>query len=230
MARFNMASLQKRVASAVILAPIFAGFVWYGSWPFLIWLVIAACIAMYEWRGLIVRLNDGKGAALFFGFVYISLSFYSFYLCRGLGGAHIILLLLLVWSSDIGAYFFGKFIGGAKLLPQISPNKTWAGMIGAMFCPVVVLLLFMYFYVGIGGMEAYIISFLLIVGALIGVLGQAGDLLISYVKRQARVKDTGNLIPGHGGLLDRIDSLLLVTPVFYVMLKYTLVIIEFIQK
>jgi len=226
MERLNMASLQKRTLSAVILAPIFIAIVWYGDWPLALWLVLASLIALQEWYNLIQKLNEGRIYALVAGVAYICVSFYSFFLCRELGGVHIILLLLMVWSSDIGAYFTGKIFGGPKLIPQVSPNKTWAGLGGALLSPALVLIIFMIVTDDVADWSGYVLALLLVLGSILGLLGQIGDLLISYVKRQAKVKDTGHLIPGHGGLLDRIDSLLLVTPVFYVLIKYFIIIMS----
>lgn len=124
-------------------------------------------------------------------------------------------LFVTVWCSDSIAYVFGRSIGGPKLAPKISPKKTWAGLLGSMVGAAGALL--------IGG---YILEShydftiaeqwqLAAFGAFLGVIGQIGDLSISLFKRVHKLKDTGNLIPGHGGVLDRIDALLLIAP-FYV--------------
>lgn len=114
--------------------------------------------------------------------------------------------LVIVWSMDIGAYFFGRAIGGPRLAPRISPNKTWAGMIGGMFCAGLA-----------GGTLACTAGFgtaakLILLSALIGGWSQMGDLAESAVKRYFGVKDMSNLIPGHGGILDRVDGLLFGAP------------------
>ncbi len=115
-------------------------------------------------------------------------------------------VLVIVWSMDIGAYFFGRAIGGPRLAPRISPNKTWAGMIGGMFCAGLA-----------GGALGYTAGFgaaamLILLSALIGGWSQMGDLAESAVKRYFGVKDMSNLIPGHGGILDRVDGLLFGAP------------------
>ena len=123
--------------------------------------------------------------------------------------------MMCVWASDIGAYFTGKRLKGPKMAPKISPNKTWAGFLGAMFFGGLTLWAMSFFVqAGIPG------GLLFLSGSVFGAVGQAGDLLVSILKRQAGTKDTGNLIPGHGGLLDRIDSLLLVIPVAAAMLLW----------
>jgi phosphatidate cytidylyltransferase len=111
-------------------------------------------------------------------------------------------LLGLVWASDIGAYAFGRLIGGPKLAPSVSPNKTWAGLFGAIVCAGLV-----------GVATAAILELeefwrLALISTILGAAAQAGDLLESWVKRRFGVKDAGSLIPGHGGFLDRVDALI----------------------
>jgi phosphatidate cytidylyltransferase len=109
-----------------------------------------------------------------------------------------------VWATDIGGYFVGRSVGGAKLAPSISPGKTWAGLVGGMaFAAVASALAGLIF--GLGDTWS-----LALYGAIFGAVGQAGDLLESHAKRQAGVKDSGRLIPGHGGILDRVDGLMAV--------------------
>lgn len=117
-------------------------------------------------------------------------------------------LLLAIWATDIGAYAAGRAIGGPKLAPRISPKKTWAGLLGGMAAAALVgLALSPLATVSSPGAGA-------LVAAVIAVVGQAGDLFESYMKRRCDVKDSGSLIPGHGGLLDRIDGLVMAAPVF----------------
>lgn len=111
-------------------------------------------------------------------------------------------LILTVWGTDIGAYFAGRIIGGLKLMPSISPNKTYAGLLGGMVASGIVGLLIA------KHMEQSWPAVYASVAILIAFVAQVGDLFESYVKRRAGVKDSGNLIPGHGGILDRIDGLL----------------------
>jgi phosphatidate cytidylyltransferase len=118
-------------------------------------------------------------------------------------GRNIILLLFLIaWAADTGAYAFGRLIGGPKLAPVLSPNKTWAGFIGGVFCAALVGAGFALFIKESG------LMILTISAVILGIISQCGDLLESRIKRLFQVKDAGSLIPGHGGLLDRVDSLL----------------------
>jgi phosphatidate cytidylyltransferase len=124
------------------------------------------------------------------------------------GLENLLFVLLLVWASDIGAYMTGRFLGGPKLAPRISPGKTWSGALGGLAAAI-----------GAGLLVAFLshtFSQPLRVAAIAGCLGivaQAGDLLESLLKRHFGAKDSGNLIPGHGGLLDRLDALLIAAPV-----------------
>ena len=120
---------------------------------------------------------------------------------------HFFFVLLTVMITDIAAYFSGKFIGGPKLAPQISPNKTWAGFAGGLCGALIAAYAYVYF-------SAYEPPMLLLpLTILISISGQIGDLFESFVKRYFGVKDMGNLLPGHGGLFDRLDSHLIAVPV-----------------
>ena len=113
----------------------------------------------------------------------------------------------MVWGTDVGAYFFGRAIGGPKLMPAVSPKKTWAGLAGGMAVAA-----------GAGAVAASFgeeeVFRLMAASAALAVVAQAGDLFESNLKRRGGAKDSGNLIPGHGGLLDRIDGFLAVSLVY----------------
>jgi phosphatidate cytidylyltransferase len=111
-------------------------------------------------------------------------------------------LLLMVWATDIGAYAFGRVIGGPKLLPAVSPKKTWAGLVGGMLSAALTGA-----GVALWAGASEIIS-LAVISAAMAVVAQAGDLFESWIKRRCNVKDSSNIIPGHGGVLDRVDGLL----------------------
>lgn len=118
------------------------------------------------------------------------------------GNAVIWWLLLVVWSTDIGAYAFGRLIGGPKLLPAVSPKKTWAGLVGGMISAGLAALLVAVVVGAAAGLTVFA------VGAAVAVVAQVGDLFESWIKRRCNVKDSSNIIPGHGGVLDRVDGLL----------------------
>ncbi len=123
----------------------------------------------------------------------------------------ILLTFLLTWASDTGGYFGGRFWGKHKLAPLLSPNKTWEGAIGCIVLTVTVAVLFFV----IADMEIASGAYVILLGLLASIMAQLGDLFISGIKRYFGVKDTGNIIPGHGGILDRFDSFLLVAPLIY---------------
>jgi phosphatidate cytidylyltransferase len=222
-------SLKLRVISAFVLIPIVLAAMIYGGYAFLGMIVLAGAISLYEWLNM-ARLAPSPLLHKILGCAYIILCFLAFAAIRltysdGLGLS--LLLLLSVWASDSGAYFAGKTIGGAKMAPTISPNKTWAGLIGGVVSSAAVFAFYAQYAgpvlsdtagLNLHAMEVQPLWILAITGAFITVAGQTGDLLISKEKRLVGVKDTGHLIPGHGGILDRIDSLLLCSPVFLLIL------------
>jgi len=151
------------------------------------------------------------------GIVYAVLPF-SFFMALGfLGGTynpHVPLgFLVLLWVNDTGAYLAGRGVGRAKLFPRISPNKTWEGLAGGVLLATVASLSFDRHF---GVLQKWEWA---AVALIIGVFGTAGDLVESMLKRSAKVKDSGNILPGHGGFLDRFDGLLLAAPLVYVFLR-----------
>ena len=192
------ADLRLRVASALVLAPVAILCVWLGGW---LWyaLMAAACLGVcWEWAALC----KGRALALLAGFGYAGLATAALAALRAdpaNGRIALLFLLVVVWSSDIGAYAAGRLIGGRRLAPAISPGKTWSGAVGGLVAAV------------LGG-EAVAggdgPAMVAIVALILGMASQLGDLLESAVKRHFGVKDTGRLIPGHGGLLDRLDGLM----------------------
>ncbi len=220
----RFSGLKVRVLSGLVLAPLMVAIIVAGEYWFMGLMVLAALVSLHEWYGFS---KDGKWplATLLLGLVYLSIAFASYVGLRFSfeAGAWLALAAILcVWASDIGAYFAGKFIGGPKMCPKLSPKKTWAGLIGSMLSCALMLEAFLFAAPSMAGLlntntgllpeNSWLCVFA--AGLLLGIVGQAGDLFISFFKRRAHLKDTGHLIPGHGGLLDRIDALLLVAPVF----------------
>lgn len=215
-------TLLKRAMSAAVLGPAAFLIILYGGLPFIVFVLFCASLALYEWIHLSLR----TGRTFLFialGLVYIPVSFWCCYWLRAEYPAFIALLFIcMVWGSDIGAYFVGKTFRGPKMAKHISPNKTWAGFAGAIIVPAVLALIFFIYISGFQFSDVWVFNVAVISGVAIGVVGQAGDLIISVLKRQAHVKDSGYLIPGHGGLLDRIDSMLLSAPVFlFIVVKFS---------
>ncbi len=215
-------SLFKRIISAVIIAPCFLYVIIAGDIFLALWLLLAYVISVYEWYGLSKKTGFFI-PTLIMGAIYMAISYGSFMALREVYSINVLLLFLcMIWASDIGAYFVGKTVGGPKLIQKISPNKTWSGFGGALFFPALLSVI----WVAVWGLHVefnhnpffIIYPLAAILGVVTGCVGQAGDLLVSFVKRQAGVKDTGHIIPGHGGLLDRIDSMLLGAPVFFILI------------
>ncbi|NRD78872.1 phosphatidate cytidylyltransferase [Bacillus sp. BRMEA1] len=154
--------------------------------------------------------NFEDAAFSIFSVLYVGIGFYSFMETRDAGLVYIFYSLFMIWATDSGAYFIGKAIGRNKLWPEISPNKTIEGFIGGVVCAVVVAILFAIF-------SQIHASFVTLMGitAVLSVFGQIGDLVQSAFKRHFNVKDSGTILPGHGGILDRFDSLLFVWPLLH---------------
>lgn len=124
----------------------------------------------------------------------------------------ILLLLLIVAGADIGAWFFGRLIGGDKMWEQMSPNKTWSGQIAGILCGTFMAVLY-----GLLGTDTFMPQ-LMWIGISVALLSQYGDLTASWIKRRMGVKDFGNLLPGHGGLLDRFDGWIYVLPIIWLVM------------
>lgn len=205
--------LLKRIISALILAPVVLYIVWIGGWAF--WALILFIFAMCVYEGLFLAVRTQWPLVLAPVVVmYLATAITSFILLRELGPMPVFALLLAIWATDIAAYAAGRLIGGPKLAPTVSPNKTWSGLAGGMLGSMLVFLAFARITPGHEDVMT-----LIVIGLIIGLVGQIGDLLESFLKRQAQTKDSGFLIPGHGGLLDRIDGLLLAAPVFLLALE-----------
>lgn len=144
------------------------------------------------------------------GIMYIGYGFKFLLLTRQSGLDLLLFVLFVVWATDIGAYLIGRKLGKHKLAPSISPNKTIEGAAGGVVLALIVAFIYLAFYP-----QAYSTIGMLILTIVLSVSGQLGDLVESAFKRYYNVKDSGNLLPGHGGILDRFDSLLFVLPILY---------------
>jgi phosphatidate cytidylyltransferase len=143
---------------------------------------------------------------------YIGIGFYYLIETREAGMTYILFALLLIWMTDSGAYFVGRSFGRRKLWPEISPNKTVEGFFGGIGFAMIVALLFTFF----ADMNIAMWK-LLIFTVILSIFGQIGDLVESALKRYYNVKDSGSILPGHGGILDRFDSLLFVLPLLHLL-------------
>lgn len=141
---------------------------------------------------------------------YVGVGFHYFIATREAGIAYIILALVIVWSTDSGAYFVGRKLGKHKLWPEISPKKTIEGFVGGIIIAVIATIIFQYF-----AQLDVNYALLLVVAVVASIIGQLGDLVESAIKRHYGVKDSGKILPGHGGILDRFDSLIFVLPLLH---------------
>jgi len=222
-----LSSFHKRLLSGLVLAPLTIALILLGGWFFIAFITLGLLVALYEWYGLAVK-GTHKYFHLALGALYLLIVYATFLHLRfefPQGAWLVVCVMIAVWASDIGAYLLGKKIGGPKMAPAISPNKTWAGLIGAMNGAGLVLVFLMFFGYALEpwlhtriGLIAPDFWKVFLAGFVLGAVGQAGDLLVSVYKRRVGAKDTGALIPGHGGILDRIDALLLAVPAFVIML------------
>ncbi len=210
----------KRLISALILGPVALVMLVGNPLSFLMVVIPAFSLSVYEWIGFVRAVPRHKVFTAVVGAIYIPACFWAFGALRfvdGEGWFAVLMLLLAVWASDTGGYIFGKAYGGPRWVPSISPNKTWAGLGGAMLgAGLVTMVGGLILYAMDQGSFAFVTDFFS--GCMLGLVCQIGDLFISVFKRRAGLKDTGTLIPGHGGILDRIDSLMMAALFSYVVL------------
>lgn len=202
------AGLPTRIGSAVVLAGVFFVMLAAGGWFFSWFIFMAALIMIREWN----QLNKKQGPFWrFAGLLYVSVPCASLLWLRGQpeGMMLVLFIILCVVATDVGAYFTGRQFGKTKLAPALSPGKTWEGLAGGALAAALVGAL-------ASGAAPYPASFWggLVLGPAIAVVAQGGDLFESFLKRRAGVKDSGTLIPGHGGILDRADGLIPTLPLF----------------
>ena len=206
----------KRILSSLILIPIAFFFILKGSIFFIFFIFVCFLITSYEWH-----MMSKKKSYYLLGFIFLILSFLSAFIIRNDFIHNFILIILICISTDIGGYTFGKLFKGPKLT-KISPNKTYSGMIGSFFLSIISVLLYES-YVN-NGNNPFWNSYwpehkLLIYAILISFVSQIGDLVISYFKRKSKIKNTGKIIPGHGGLLDRVDGMIFAIPFAFILFK-----------
>ena len=194
----------KRFISSIILLPLAFYFIIQGSFLLIFFIAICFVVSCFEWY-----MMSKKKLYSIYGFLFLIFSFYTFYeLSAELIG--IFYVIIICTSTDIGGYVFGKIFKGPKLT-KISPKKTYSGMIGGYLLSLISLSVIINFI----DYENSIFLFLLTI--LISTASQLGDIIVSYFKRLSKIKNTGKLIPGHGGLLDRIDGMIFAFPIYYLI-------------
>ena len=197
-----MNELLIRSLAGIVLVLLALGTALLGGYYFALFVALASVMIFYEWRRLVRGWGFGWMVA---GFFYALLPALALLWVRDRAPQGLELLLwvfIVTWATDIGAYFSGRAIGGPKLAPSISPNKTVAGLIGGMISAA----LAGYAWVELTRMSALLFW----LAPLFAIAAQAGDLFESGLKRRAGIKDSGTWLPGHGGALDRLDGLVVV--------------------
>lgn len=213
MATAGKSNLVLRVISSLILAPVALGLAYLGGWPFAAFWAIAAAIVFAEWLMLVIGRNPfaalpwngSQWVWALGGVIYAGAMLAATLLLRadaGLGFIAMVFVFAVVWGSDIMAYFVGRAVGGPKLMPSVSPGKTWSGAIGGTAASVI----FGILVAKLGGLGN--LGAIALIGLILSVVSQAGDLIESALKRHFHVKDSSGLLPGHGGLMDRLDGYL----------------------
>jgi len=215
--------LQKRLLSSIILIPITIFFIFQETLFFIFFLCILFIATSYEW----IKMNK-RNVLKIIGIVYIFFAFILAYFLREKFSLGLFILVLIICIlTDLGGFIFGKFFKGPKLI-KISPKKTYTGAVGSFILSLVGGLIYikylsssysLYFNLSILTDVALGEMYYLLI-LIISLISQIGDLIISYFKRLAKVKDTGNILPGHGGLLDRIDGIIFAIPASYLLFYY----------
>ena len=204
--------LQKRILSSIILIPVSFFFVIQGSFSFIFFLSLIFLVTSFEW----FKMTKDNDSIKILGLFFLFFSFFSTIYIRQYIGLNFFLFLIIVCIfTDIGGYIFGKTFKGPRLT-KVSPKKTYSGVIGSFL----ISLLFGIIYIKYLGQKSKILLetdpiFIFLLILFISLVSQIGDLIISYFKRKAKLKDTGKILPGHGGFLDRIDGIIFVMPITY---------------
>ena len=231
------ADLRLRVISGVVMSALVLGALWAGDYVWRAFVALVAGAALWEWSKLaqaIAKSDVARTAWFFGGVVYVGIAAVALIYLRAIpfeGRTVVLTVVSMVIATDVGAYFAGRAIGGPKIAPRISPSKTWAGLAGGMLGAGLVLVgaqvlprwLNLRHFCEAGeprfGFDGPIcpiafpwhdVLLALAVGGVVAIIAQAGDFFESWLKRKAGVKDSGWIIPGHGGVFDRVDGLLAV--------------------
>ena len=214
--------LFKRILSSIILIPIALFFIIKGTYFFNFFILVCLFVSIYEWHNM-----SKKKEHKILGIIFLILSFYSAYYFRNefYGNyLYFIMIIFICVFTDIGGYIFGNFFKGPKLT-KISPKKTYSGVIGGYLFSIIFMALFFNYADNISeitniettAQELSLNNFILTI--FISTVSQLGDIFVSYFKRKSKIKDTGKIIPGHGGLLDRIDGMVFAFPATYLIFK-----------
>lgn len=206
----------KKVTTQIGFFVILLGALWVCGYLFSYWLATG----LFLWIFIILAILTFPGSQQYWGYpavvasvcvillpLFVQSIVHLYYLSDG--KALLVYLLFLIWASDIGAYLSGKLIGKHKLIPQVSPGKSWEGVLGGVILAMLVAAVGALYFAPEAKLYWFFLAFCTVIISIFG------DLFISILKRRCHLKDTGTLIPGHGGVLDRLDSLIAALPLFY---------------
>ena len=212
-------NLSKRIITSIILSTLFLLCFFLHKYTWLILLIIASIICFFEFNNLAKKILRKKKTSIDFAnliiFFYLIFFTYTAFELAKYNIENVLYVLLVCIFSDIGGYVIGRSVGGKKLT-KISPNKTISGTIGSFSFSLIPMILFSIIYYKSMTPSVTEIFFITLI---LSFICQSGDLFISYFKRKAKVKDTGTILPGHGGLLDRIDGIIFAVPAFFIIEK-----------
>jgi phosphatidate cytidylyltransferase len=222
----SRSDLRVRTLSAILMLAVAGGALWLGGWAWAILVGLVAFGVLFEWRRLVFRIAAGLLPVVLWnlaGIIYIGFAAAMLLFLRSelFEPTAVLTIILAVIATDVGAFFAGRTIGGPKIAPSISPSKTWAGLGGGIVCATLAFAAMMAWTDQVPSDPAGEYGFAserslpdwpqaAFFGTFTAVIAQAGDFFESWMKRRAGVKDSGFLLPGHGGLFDRVDGLLAV--------------------
>lgn len=207
---YVLSEIHKRIMTSLVIIVVVSTVLVAGGWLLVIAIMALAAAMNKEWSNITPKSSIGWKIA---GIAYITLPCIAALALRDLSFAAILFPIALIIATDIGAYIAGRTIGGPKLIPAISPNKTWAGLGGGITAAIIVSLLLQHYVPYPNSILSATLA-----AIIVAIFAQAGDFFESWLKRKQGVKDSGTLLPGHGGLLDRLDGYIFVLPIYLLYL------------
>lgn len=222
----GMGDLLVRLVSAVAFAGAAMIALWLGGWFWVGFVVLLAGLVLWEWNAIVSKFGISAGGEIawqFIGALYVGAAALVMVQVRFNYDMITVMVVFIapIVAVDVGAYFSGRLIGGPRILPSVSPSKTWAGLLGGALAASLVCIGAEFYDIGPGG---YIPGFdltslggAITTGCLIAVIAQSGDFFESWMKRRAGVKDSGSIMPGHGGFFDRLDGFIAVFFILFLM-------------
>ena len=213
-------SFYNRILSSIILMPSTFFFIIKGSFFFYFFLFICCLLSLKEWKNM-----SFQKKYYYPGIIFLLFSILSAFFLRTTdedGLFSFLYVILICIFSDLGGYFVGNLVKGPKLT-KISPKKTYSGFIGGFIFSLLSIYLYLLIINKFYEQNEIFDTTTVIIVLIISTVSQLGDLTISYFKRKSNIKDTGNLIPGHGGILDRIDGIIFALPFYYLLIIFNLI-------